>query len=210
MSAKTVAANMPLAKTREDYYRMCWQILQSGRRPTADDLVERLRGSKSTAVNAINEFWATWLPTQIGTLKDTPPDPVAHAAKEFWALAVRHADNTVSKAHAAAQKQIDDERKSLDLNKASHELAHAQLLKDQQALAGELSGLRMKLMQTEQQLADAKRDREHAEQDVRHANERTADAVYEMAKVKHEFELQRAEYTKLQIDGRQERAELPK
>lgn len=208
MSSKTKATSGTIVTTHGDYHRLCWQLLQAGRRPTADDLVERLRGSKSTAVKAINEFWSTWLPTRIGSFKESPPDEVAHAAKEFWAIAKSFADDRAAENHADAKKKLDDELKSLELNKSSHELAHAQLLKDQQALAGELSALRMKLMQTELLLTDAKRERDHAEQDRRKANEKAADALSEVAKVKHELEVQHAKYTKFQIDQHEERTKL--
>lgn len=91
-----------------------WHQLAAGRRPTADSVLDVVRGSKATAVAAMQFFWSTYVPGIVSgrTLEDVP-DPVARLAGQIWSKAVRLATDR-------AQADFASDRDAL--NKATHAL----------------------------------------------------------------------------------------
>ena len=207
-STSPAAPSPPVARTARDYYTEALNLLRAGRRPTADDLVAKLKGSKTTAHNRLNEFWDQWLPDYLGSLQPDAPDPVGHALRKVWAIAMEHADTKAADRLSADKRDLANAQARLASDQSALADGQRQLETDRAALTEELSELRVKLRQSEQLLIDAKRDREHAEREAGKSEERAATARSDIAKLQHDLDVLRAANTKLQSQHREERAEL--
>ena len=198
----------PVTRTGRDYHTEALNLVRDGRRPTADDLVKKLGGSKTTAHNALNDFWARWLPEYLGSLKPDAPEPVGQALRQVWAIAVEHAEAKATDRLRADQKTLANDQATLAREQSALAAGQQQLDKDRAAHAGELSELRVKLVQAEQRLVESKRERDHAETASRNADQQAASLRSKLDGLQHQLDLQRAENTKLQSQHREERAEL--
>lgn len=92
-----------------------WHQLAAGRRPTADSVLDVVRGSKATAVAAMQFFWSTYVPSIVsGRTVDDVPDPVMRLAGQIWAKAVRLAADSAEASFAAERAAFEDAKRALD------------------------------------------------------------------------------------------------
>lgn len=115
-----------------------WNQLAAGKKPSADSVLEVVRGSKATAVSAMQFFWTAYLPDMLAGRGAEVPDPIARLAAGLWQTALKLSDERASRALAGerdalaqATRMIEAEREGL----AAERLRARAALGDAQARA---------------------------------------------------------------------------
>lgn len=102
-----------------------YALLKAGQRPTADALVAELGGSKATAVQALQEFWTSYLPPRLtedaNATSEGPPQTALALATELWRRALEYADTQLEAKRAAALAETESERAELEAEREAME-----------------------------------------------------------------------------------------
>lgn len=98
-------------------------MICTGERPSADKLVGRLGGSKTTAVSALRAFWSTDLPRRMQAQHVVPPTEIHSLAVRVWTDALQLARTEADATQAAVRASLEAERAELQAQRLA--LAHA-------------------------------------------------------------------------------------
>lgn len=108
------------------YYQAAWEIMQSGTRPTADLLVQRLGGQKQSAVAGLRGFWSTYVPSVVsGRGAGTAPDAVLEMTGRVWSLAQSMARELAERDLSARIERVAWRENDVESREA--ELVHMEL-----------------------------------------------------------------------------------
>jgi chromosome segregation ATPase len=159
---------------RQQMLDHAYHLLRQGQRPTADALLAACGGSKATAVQALAEFWTTYLPPRLASEASSgdggPPGTVLALAREVWQRALTFADQELQAKTKAAldeaeaiKEQLTAEREALD--REHEEMAEATRAAERRAdeAIAELTSLRAHHAEVMAMNATLLRDREEAQ-----------------------------------------------
>ena len=162
-SAPGAAADSP----SQPYYDEAWAMICTGERPSAEKLVARLGGSKTTAVTALRVFWATELPKRMQAQHVVAPTKIHEIAARLWTEAQKLARDEAELGFSAERAELVVQRRSLEeqvRQRAAHDQAHAAQLAAVTAQAHHLAGaeqqLRSHVATLEASLADLRDQRD--------------------------------------------------
>ena len=109
-----------------------WHQLSAGKKPTADSVLQVVRGSKATAVSAMQFFWTTYLPHMMSGRTAEIPDPIAQLAAGMWERAMKLATDRAESAVAIERKALEDSQTAITQEREGFTAAR---LRHQAALA---------------------------------------------------------------------------
>lgn len=113
--------------------------IREGRHPTADALVHRVGGSKTTAVTELRLFWQDVLPAIIRATTTDAPDPVRQLAGEIWTRALLEARREAQTQFAERKTEL---ARANDRAQAAIQSAH----RERDAALASRDGLRQQLV----------------------------------------------------------------
>lgn len=127
----------PVPDAYVNHMAEAWHQMAAGKKPTADTVLAAVRGSKATAVSAMQYFWTTYMPAMMtGKASETAPEPILQLAGEIWATAERLAkdqakDDFASERAAlrAATEEVEAERRKYRHTGVEHQAALLELEK---------------------------------------------------------------------------------
>lgn len=113
----------PLVNSSSDVYEQlhlaAWRMIERGIKPTADQMVSDLGGSKATAVAALRTFWTDYLPARISGQPSYAPDTVLQAANRLWSAARREALKNVEEELGGVREKLESQASALDEERQS-------------------------------------------------------------------------------------------
>lgn len=174
---------MPLTR-REQMLFGAMALLRAGTRPTADLLVEAHKGSKSTALQVLDEFWTTWLPQQLASAAPSEmPPAVDRAVRSVWKMATEHARDLLQAEQADLDAAAERHKANVAAFEAERDARNEEL---RQALAG----------------ADEARAAEAA------ARKQLASAMEKLADLSSELSRQKDQLQELEVKNRSQAADI--
>jgi DNA repair exonuclease SbcCD ATPase subunit len=138
---------------RSEMHERAYALLKAGQRPTADALLAEFGGSKSTAVQALQEFWTTYLPPRLteeaAASGDGPPQTAVNLATELWRRALEYAETQLEAKRAAAIAETESERAEIEAEREAMEDERQQLKEAAETAQREAAAARLAAQEAE-------------------------------------------------------------
>lgn len=115
---------------KTQYFQCAVELLKSGQRPSADQLVHRCGGSKTTALAALDQFWSKQLPDLIAgnaDFNEAIPQPVREAAMTLWSTANTAATEAATAIYASTKAELAVQIALTEKAQAERDAALAQI-----------------------------------------------------------------------------------